>query len=462
MAPPFQGTNQFGVGPLPSGLGGSRAALSGWLDDWAAEPIVREIDPWYRPGDLTFIQPGAKFYSYVDIPVHAPGAQAWGGSWEFDENTGIVAQVTRGMWQKGTKANTFQIAEWDPSAFNMAPETMGIELGNIAPYALVGLLNGAFSGTPQDKNGNPIDNGGPMICLDQVWGGSFAKLNPASITAWVTSTAYVKGQKVTSNGNLYAAGSTANSGATAPTGTTTSSDGTITWTYLMAASSQSPNLVNPANPQFLAGQTWWNAQENYDITADNIVASLVNQQTRPMMNGVEAGLGDEGVEVWVPFGNKERLRQLTEVFRQLAGTGPSGAAPIQVPIIGGGGASQVVFAQIDNPVYGRVKGRAITGIRNDLWCVVSPRPRPRPQYSLFLFAQGGKTGKWGVQTDGFAGRADSVPHIWVKQWTEDSPMFAGTMKGCKPGDIGISMLLNEGFASMSGFLIDFNFRGYAS
>ena len=461
MAPPYNPGSQFGTPSVVSGQGGAQQALQGWMDDWAAEPVVREIDPWYRPGDLTFIQPGAKYRSFVDVPVHAPGAQAWGGSWEFDENTGIVMQCVRTMWQKGTKANTFQIAEWDPSAFNMSPETMGVELGNIAPYALVGLLNGAFSGVPQDKFGNPLDNGALMICTDQIYGGSLAVLPSASIAAWVTSTSYTKGKKVTSNGNVYSAGSTATSGAAAPTGTTTSNDGTIVWTYMMAASMQAQKLVNPAIPSFLSSQAWYNCQENFAITPDNIIASIKNQQVRPAMNGVELGLGDEGVEAWVPFSNKELMRQLTEVFRQLPGTGASGTTPVQVPITGGS-TSQVIYSVQDNPVFGRLRVKAVTGMRSDMWCIVSPRPRPRPQYSLFLFAQGGKAGKWGIQNDGAAMRADTVPHIWVKQWTEDSAMFAGAMKGCKAGDIGISMLLNEGFAFGSGMLIDVNFTGYAS
>jgi hypothetical protein len=453
MAPPYNPLTQF-----PSG--GSRQAISGWLDDWTAEPIVAPIDPWYRPGDLTFVQPGAKLISYVDVPVHAPGAQAWGGTWEFDENTGIILQVQRSMWQKGVRANTFKVAEWDPSAFNMSPETMSVELGNVCPLALVALLNGAFNGIPQDKNGNTFDNSDAMICTDQIYGGALAVLPSTSITAWVTSTAYIKGQKVTSNGNIYKAGSTATSGATAPTGTTTASDGTITWTYIYAATMQAQKLVNPANAGFLSGQTWFNSQENLDISADNIVASIVNQQTRPAMNGIELGIGDEGLEIWVPFTKKERARQLVEVFRQLPGVGPSGAAAQQVAITGGG--SQVIFSQQDNPVYGRLKVRAISGLRSDMWCVVSPRPRPRPQYSLFLHAQGGAQGQWGIQTEGSAMRADKVPHIWVKQWTEDSAMYAGAMKGTTSGDIGITMLLNEGFAFGSGILIDVNFTGYAS
>ena len=454
MASPYNPLTQY-----PSA--GARQAISGWLDAWAAEPVVVPADPWYRPGDLTFVQTGAKLISYVQIPVHAPGAQAWGGAWEFDRNTGLVMQCGRAMWQKGTLANQFEIAEWDISSFNMAPDTMGIELGNIAPLSMAALLNGAFSGVPKDKNGNAVDNSDTMICKDQIWNTSLAVLAAADITAWVTSTGYTIGQLVTSNGNVYKAGSTATSGATAPSGTTTSSDGTITWTYMFAATMQTPHIVNPANPGFLSGTTWYNAHQNFAITVDNIVACITNQQTRPAHNGIELGLGDEGLEIWVPFASKERTRQLVEVFRQLPGTGATGQTPVQVPITGGS-TSQVIFSQQDNPIFGRLKVRAITGLRSDMWCVVSPRPKPRPQYSLFIMAQGGSVGQWGIQTDAAAMRNDKVPHIWVKEWNQDSAAFAGSMRGTRAGDIGISMLLNEGYAFGSGMLIDVCFTGYAS
>jgi hypothetical protein len=208
----------------------------------------------------------------------------------------------------------------------------------------------------------------------------------------------------------------------------------------------------------MSGSSWCNAHENFAITPDNIISAIINQQTRPAMNGVELGLGDEGIEVWVPYANKERTRQYLEIFRQLPGTGATGATPVQVPITGGG--SQVIYSVQDNPVFGRAKVRAITGLRPDFWCVVSPRPQPRPQYSLFLNPQGGKTGKYTINRNAAAMQSDSVPMVWVKVWDENSPMFAGTMKGCSAGDIGVSMLKNEGFAFGSGMLIDVCSTGY--
>lgn len=454
---PFDPRSQF-----PSD--GGKFAISKWMAAFLCEPIVQPIDPWFRPGDLTFVQPGAKLINHTSVPIHPAGAQPWGGKFEFDSPSGLYIDCNRAMFQKGTKANLFKISNFDVGSFDKTPQTMGIELGNVAPQSFVALLNGAFSGVPQDKNGNPVPNGALMICRDQIYGGSLAVLPSASIAAWATTTAYTAGQKVMSNGNVYVAGSTATSGATAPTGTTTSSDGTITWTYLMPQTMQAQKLVNPADANFLKGQTWYNAHENFAISANNIAAVLSNQQTRPAMNGVELGLGDEGIEVWVPFANKEITRQILEVFRQLPGTGATGQAPVQVPVNGGGGISQVIYSVQDNPVFGRAKVRAITGLRNDFWCVVSPRPKPMPQYSLFIHTIGGTVGEYAVQDDPAALGGDTVPHIAVFQFPAgaQSPMFTGAMPGTEAGDIGLAMILNEGYAFGSGLLIDVCSTGFMS
>lgn len=443
---------------------GGKFAISRWMGAFKTQPIVMPIDPWHRPGDLTFVQPGAKLNNHTSVPIHRPGAQAWGGHFEFDEASGLYIDCNRALFTKGTKANLInRLSNFDVSSFSKSPQTMAIELGNVAPYSFVALLNGAFSGRPQDRNGNPVANGSLMICRDQIYGGALAVLEPGSITPWVTATAYDAGQKVTSNGNIYSAGSTDTSGATAPTGTTTSSDGTILWTFIAVATFQAQKVVNPANPDLFTGQTWFNARENWDITANNIVDSIINQQTRLAMNGVELGIGDEGIEVWTPFLNKERTRQLLEVFRQLPGTGATGQTPVQVPI-DGGTTSQVIFSVQDNPVFGRAKVRAITGLRSDFWAVVSPRPQPMPQYSLFIHAIGGTVGEYAIMDDPEALSADTVPHIAVFQFPAgaNSPMFTGSMPGTVAGDIGISMLLNEGYAFGSGLLIDVNSTGYMS
>lgn len=447
-----------------TGSDGGKYAISRWMGAFKTEPIVRAIDPWYRPGDLTFVQPGAKLLNHTSVPIHRPGADAWGGHFTFDEPSGLYIDCNRSVFTKGTKGNLInRLSNFDVSDFSKSPQVMAIELGNIAPYSFVAMLNGAFSGAPKDRNGAAVPNGTLMICRDQIYGGALAVLPSTSITAWVTSTAYTAGQKVTSNGNVYSAGSTGTSGATAPSGTTTSSDGTITWTYIYAATMQAQKLVNPANPDMFSGQTWYNAQENLPITADNIILSIINQQKRLAMNGVELGLGDEGIEIWVPYASKERTRQLVEIFRQLPGTGATGVTPTQVPITGGS-TSQVIFSVQDNPVFGRAKVKALTGLRSDFWCVVSPRPSPMPQYSLFIHAIGGNVGEYAIMDDPESQSGDTVPHIAVYQFPAgaNSPMYTGSMPGTAAGDIGIAMLLNEGYAFGSGLLIDVNSTGYMS
>lgn len=457
MPPPYDPRPQF------TGSDGGKYAISRWMGAFKCDPIVQPVDPWHRPGDLTFVQTGAKLFNHTSVPIHRPGASPWNGHFEFDEPSGLYIDCNRSKFTKGTKANLInRLSNFDVGAFSKSPGTMAIELGNVAPFSLVALLNGAFSGRPRDSSGNPVANGDLMICRDQIYGGSLAVLPSSSITPWVTATAYDAGQKVTSNGNIYSANASGTSGASAPTGTTTHNDGGIIWTFLFAATQQAQKKVNPANPDMFVGKEWFNAQEKFPITPDNIIASIKNQQRRRAMNGVELGLGDEGIEVWVPFAEKETTRLMLEVFRQLPGTGVPGTTPVQVPITGGG--SQVIFSVQDNPVFGRAKVRALSGLREDFWAVVSPRPQPMPQYSLFVMAIGGTIGEYAIQDDPEAMGGDTVPHIAVFQFPAgaNSPMFTGAMPGTVAGDIGISMILNEGYAFGSGLLIDVNSTGYMS
>jgi hypothetical protein len=392
--------------------GGAAYAINGWLSGWKARPIVMPIDPWWRPGDLTFVQPAAKLITRQSIPVHAPGVQPWEGSWQFSTPTGLFLECHRALWQKGVKANILKLAEFDEGAFDMSPETMAIELGNNPGYCLVAIVNGCYSGTPQDAAGNVLPPELHIIATDQVYGGKLAVVD----------------------------GDTAN--------------------Y---------KLVNPASPTFLPDQKWFNAHENFDVTDPQAyIPVLENMQTRKAMNGVELGIGDEGLEMWINFGRKERVRQLLEVFRELAQSG------IVTPVVVSAGFNttavnslvtsyndQVVFGTQTNPVYGRMKVRALTGLRSDLACIVSKRPSPLPQYSAFIYAHGGQVGQYAIQTDPAAMLADTVPHIAVFQWNQQSPMFFG-VPGTSSGDIGISMLLNEGFAAVSGLLFEYLFSGDAS
>lgn len=385
--------------------GDAQYAINGWLGGWRAQPIVKPIDPWWRPGDLTFVQPGAKLVSRTSIPIHAPGLQPWKGAFEFGQTSGLFMKVERAMFQKGTKANLFSMAEFDPGAFDMAPETMAVEIGNNPGLALVAILNGCYSGTAQDAAGNVLPAQLKISATDQIYGGNLAVL-----------------------------------------------------------STDTKKLVNPGDPSFLSAEAWYNAHQNFAIDVPNIVTVLQNQQQRRAMNGIELGLGDEGLELWVPYASKESARILVEVMRELAGSGIVSPDLTTYQVDTGGANTtnqQIIFGSQTNPVYGRMKVRAIHGMRSDLWCIVSPRPKPSPEFSAFLYAHGGQVGEYAIQTNPAALMADTVPHIAVYQWTQQSPMFFG-VPGTQAGDIGISMLVNEGFAAASGLLFDYCFTGAAS
>lgn len=399
--------------PTAQFTGGAEFAINGWMSGWKAQPVVMPIEPWWRPGDLTFVQPAAKLVTRQSIPIHAPGVEPWNGAWTFGRPTGKFIECKRALFQKGTKANTIELAEFDVGAFSMAPAAMAIELGNNPGIMLAAILNGCYSGTPQDSAGNALPAQLKLIGTDQVYGGNLA---------------------------------------------------------VKSGDSANYKLVNPGDPTLFTADKWWNAHESFDFTdPKSYVAALENMQIRKAMNGVELGLGNEGLELWVSFSRLERVRLLMETFRELAQSG------IVTPFIETAGINttgvntlvesynqQILFGTQPNPVFGRMKVKGIHGMRSDLACIVAPRPSPLPQYSAFVYAHGGAVGQYAIQTDPAAMQADTVPHIAVYQWTQQSPMFFGGAPGTSAGDIGISMLLNEGFASVSGLCFEYLFSGSAS
>jgi hypothetical protein len=391
-------------------------AVSKFLGAWKAQPIVKAIDAWHRPGDLTHVVPGAALKSYVSVPMHTPGLARFNGRFTFDENSGRVATVERGTWQKGSKINELKGAEYDIGMWSKAPGTVAIEIGNNAPLSLVYILNGCFSGIPRTAGGTSIYLPGTTI------------VDPALTAYEQVYFDYADKQPL----------------------------------VVLDSDTGDHRSVNPFKPSFQSDFKWWNAKENDALNAPNITAAIKNMQIRRAMNGVELGIGDEGLEIWVPYSSKEDVRLLLEVFRQLPGTGTAAPADaIQVPITGGGGLSQVIYSVQDNPVFGRARVRAITGMRSDLWCIVAPNVLREPSMSLFVHAHGGNVGEYSINEDPNPD-GNNVPHIWVYPWGKGSPLWAGTMEGSKAGDIGISMLVNEGFAGMTGLLLEARFTGSAS
>jgi hypothetical protein len=388
----------------------SAYAVHGWLQNWSAQPIFMPVDPWYRPGDLTFIQPNAKLEMSQSVPIHKPGVQDWEGRWEFSEPSGLFIHCKRSMFQKGTKANIFAMAEFNYNSFDMTGATMAIELGNNPAYQLVGIVNGCYSGVAQNAAGAAYPKQRKIIAKDQIYGGNLCVKQ----------------------------GDTAN--------------------Y---------KPVNPCDPS--VGTPWYNGHENFDVTnPQHYVAALENMQQRCAMNGVELNIGDEGLELWINFGRKERAKLILEVFQQLAQSG------IVTPIVVSTGQNTtavnslltsyndtVIQGTQTNPVFGRMKVRAVTGLRPDLAVIVAPRPAPLPQYSAFIYMHGGAVGEFGIQDDPAALMNDKVPHIATFVWDQKSPMFFG-VEGTTAGDIGVSNILTEGFASVSGLLFEYLFTGSAS
>lgn len=402
--------------PLSHFTGAQALAVSKFLGSWKAGPIVKQIEPWYRPGDLTFVAPNATLKSYVTIPIHAPGIKRFNGKFHFDENSGRVAMVERGTWDKGTKINQFKGAEYDIGAWSKAPGTVAIEIGNNAPLSLANILNGCYSGVPQDSAGNPIylpntTHADPaLMAYEQVY---FDVSEKKPLVVLDSDTA-------------------------------------------------NHRPINPFDLTFQSGSKWHNAKASTPLTAPNITAAIKNLQKRRAMNGIELNIS-EGLEIWVPYELLEDARLLMEVFRQLPGTGTAAPAnATQVPITGGGGVNQVIYSVQDSPVFGRAKVRAISGMRNDLWCVVAPNMLREPSMSLFMYAHGGAGGDYAINEDPAKPQNDTVPHIWVYPWAQGSPLFAGTMEGSKGGDIGITMMVNEGFAACTGLLLEARFTGAAS
>ncbi len=444
---------------------GGKFAITRWISEWGANPYFRSIDPWAREHTVPFSN--AKLINTASVPMHKPGVQGWRGKFVFDEPSGIFISCNRALYTKGTKGNLFRMANFDVSGFSKSPAMMSIELGNVAPLNFVAMLNGCLSGVPSDESGNKPDNYELVILRDQVYGGQLAVLPASAYTAWVTSTSYTAGQKTTSNGYVWRAGSTGTSGGSAPTGTIlggTSSDGTITWTNLGTTAAHGAKNVNPANPDFLSGKTWTNAEENLALTPDGIVQTIVDLQQRRAMNGIQLGLGTRGkVTVLVPFENYEQTRQLVEVFRQIPGTGVTGMTPKQVAITGDT-KSQVIYSVQDNPAFGRADVVAVPGMKSTRWVVMASPPADMPPATraLFAHAMGGTVGEWQIQEDPQAMGGDTVPHISVFQFPAgvQSPMFTGSMEGTEAGDIGIAMMLAEGYASGTGILCTFCDTGY--
>lgn len=469
MPLPFDPTSEFQ---------GSAAqqAISGFMGGYKARPIVTTIPNWW--GKVTQVIPSAKLKEYAFIPVHSGVLKAWAGQFDASEGTRIPVLCQRGMKHIGASCRLIGVAsEFDGTGWDMQPGTMATKIGNNAPTTLAACINGLFSNVAQDELGNKLAAQLKITMGDQVYGGNpngqaqpmailkyttgaQPNTTPDGLYDWVTSTVYAAGNLAVSNGNVYQAIIAGTSGATAPTGTAASvSDGTVTWKYIYAQPSQKP--INPADPAQYGGASFYTAHSNFPITPANILTVLEEHQNRRDMSNIPLGLGGRnGVELWVPSTSEELARQYTEVMSELAGSGV--IAPLEVTYTSNGTpATQVVYGSQTNPVFGRSKVVMIPGVRQDIWRIQSPAPVPDPQYMTFLFSHGGTAKSYQVQNDPGAVINDSVPHIAVFVWDQNSPPFFG-VNNIPAGTIMINMIVHEGFATQSDLLGTTCFTGNAS
>jgi hypothetical protein len=378
----------------------------------------------------------------------------------------------------GSKCNTISAAVLDLTAFSQSPGTVAISAGNIAPLFQAAMMNGALIGIPIDESLVRVEHWQHAGMRDQVYGGAPAVLpvttstTPSStqITAWATGQAYTQYMLVTSNGYVWAAGSSATSGATAPTGSTllgTASDGTITWTNLGLATNQAAKYVNPTRPDFMPSNAWTTARQNFTITADNIIQAITDLQQRRADNGIQLGLATKAkVQIGVPFLSYEKTREIIEVFRQLPGTGVPGVDPRQVAITGDT-KSQVIFSVQDNPAFGSADLVAVPGMLSTRWYAAAAPPGDMhpSRASLFVHTYGGTMGSWQPLDAAQAANpvnGDNVPHLQVVEFPAGamSPMWTGAMPGSVAGDVAVGMFIAEGFAFNSPILFDFFDTGY--
>ncbi|MED3562224.1 hypothetical protein [Bacillus xiapuensis] len=104
-------------------------------------------------------------------------------------------------------------------------EKVNFNYFNPDTHSKVEPINGYFTLGKLINNANPTSGSNlGWICTKQGW---------ANNTAWAANTAYVNGQQVNSNGNVYQCTVAGTTGTVAPTHTTgTAANGTVTWAYL--------------------------------------------------------------------------------------------------------------------------------------------------------------------------------------------------------------------------------------
>jgi hypothetical protein len=394
---------------------GSQAlpAVTSYFGAWGQRPIILPIDPWFQ--DHVLPLPGAKLITNIPISLHAGTVTNWDGRWVFGGAASIILTATRGARTIGAHMTKIGPAsEIDFTGWNQRPDTLATAIGNDLPTKLACLLNGCYSGYPQDAAGNRVQIAGLSTCIDQIYGGA-----PAAPSSNVNTVA------ITSGGTLKPA--------------------------------------NPADPSILSdGATgWFNTWQNFDADNPNNWLQVINNiNRRPAHNGVPMVLASkQTMKLFVSPQKFENRRVMFTVMTSLANSGV--ASKIEYTATGAS-TPTVVFGNQTNHMFGRLIVEPVPGLRSDLDVLAAPLPPQYPQLRPFLYPHGGKLGTYEINEDAGSPNNDTVPHMFVKMFDTNSGLYEGLHAGIPAGSVGIAMILNEGAAWASGFAFEFLFSGSAS
>jgi hypothetical protein len=390
-----------------------RQAVTAFSSQWQAVPFTPTHDKtFYAP--LTHYEANAKQNVLLPTAVHLVRGREYAGNLHFDRNGYFSMQLGRGKRSWGSSVNVIDGAEWDPTKWPLTPGTVATQMGNDEPESIVYLLNGCYSGTPEDRLGNVITlknepNTPPRLsAYDQGYFGIDQKKKFAVLF-----------------------GDTAN--------------------Y------RPINPLDPSSTEY--GAAWWNARENVPINITNILAARANLQRRRTYLGEDLMFGhdDTTLELWCA---PARLDEAKTALEWLA-IHP-GVTPISTPITGDGGLTNFVYGTQTNTALGRAKPVGIRNLREDLWCLVEKGGPQSAEYMAFGVAHGGSIGEYALNDDFAAPENNSVPHIFAQEYGPKSALWDGLIEGSKHGDVGMFWILNQGVWCLSPIRIEFNFIGSAS
>lgn len=404
----FNPVTQFG-----SPTGPNSQALIQLLGEVTGEgPFILPLAPWFAD-DVWDVNPqGARLVTKKNVPLHVAKMFPWQGHWVALGRSNLWIEVTRGMWTTGSKINDLGGAhEYDPTGWTMSPEALRVAATNNICLLMSYLLNGVYSGDPQDEFGNVITHPGLSKCLDQVYGGNICVKE----------------------------GDTAN--------------------Y---------KSCNPVDPTIAEDAKWFNGYENFDLTnpASYIPVLEALQNRRDMAGNPISGFAQQSLKLWVPVLKYERARILHTVMEQLVGSGVVGSVKATYQVDTGGTPQtneQVLFGTQKNPMFGRLLVESIPGLRSDMSVLKAMPPPGFAIAKLFAYAHGGTAGSYGIQNDPNAQNVGgTVPHHAFYMWGPGSPAHFGIPGVTEPGDQMFNIITNEGAAMISGFTSQFLFEGAAS